>query len=305
MMPYDEVLKEALMLKDDVSAIQGEKMIKLDCHVHTAHSHDAFQTIERICQRIDKLGLDGAILVDHNNMAGMSAFNQFLEKHYPEPETRPLIIRGAEYSTERGHVIVVGLQTPLETLLRFENKRFKYDEVISQSRHQNAFIILAHPFRMPSRFPDEKMLKEVDAIEIYNARSAYIRGHYNANQMAIEAAKTHGLAITAGSDAHLTHEIGKAYITINTTREMFDIKKWQTYDIEAFGYPTHPINECISQSYKAFKQRNIKRLFSQVLKGIFTLGQWYNPKGRTLQGKLMEKKCACIKAISEVNDDRL
>jgi predicted metal-dependent phosphoesterase TrpH len=265
-------------------------MIKLDCHVHTAHSHDAFQSIEHICQRIDRQGLDGAILVDHNNMDGLQEMNQVLENRYPDPKKRPLMIRGAEYSTERGHVIVIGLKTPLEVLLPFENKRFKYDDVIRQSRRQEAFIILAHPFRVQSNPPDENMLKEVDAIEVYNARSAYIRGYYRANHRAIEMAKKYNLTITAGSDAHLTHEIGKAYIEINTTREAFDIKKMKTYDISAFGFPTHPINECISQGYKALKQRQILRVFSQVLKGCFTLVQWYHPKGRTLQGMLMEKK---------------
>ena len=280
-------------------------MIKLDCHIHTAHSHDAFQTIQHICKRIDKIGLDGAIIVDHNNMDGIQALNQFLESRYPDILTRPLIIRGAEYSTERGHVIVIGLKTPLEALLPFDNKRFKYDDVIIQSRLQDAFIILAHPFRTRSRLPDEKMLKEVDAIEVYNARSAYIRGYYKANQMAIAKAKEYGLTVTAGSDAHLTHEIGKAYIEVNTSREAFDIKKLKTYDITAFGYPAHLINECISQAYKAMKQENILRVISQVFKGFFALAQWYNPKGRTLQGKLMEKKSDKIIIMGEVNDGRL
>lgn len=262
-------------------------MLKIDCHVHSAYSHDAFQSFERILERVDRKGLDGVIIADHNNMSGCDILESVLSKRYKDLNARPIVIRAAEYSTDMGHLIVVGLKKPLELSLPFVEKKFDAQSIIIEAKKQNAYIILAHPYRIKSRYPSEWLLSQIDAIEVYNARSAFVRGHYLVNQMAIEKAKNIGLPITAGSDGHLPYEIGNAYIKINISKDNFKLEDLKTYQIEAYGYPSHPINECISQSYKGIVQKNPVMLFKQFPKALGSLFQWFKPEGHCLKGHVM------------------
>ena len=264
--------------------------MKLDCHVHSDASLDAYQKFDKILERMEIRKLDGVIVVDHNDMSGADALYAKVLAKYPSPEHRPVVIRGAEYSTEFGHLIVIGLRTPLEKVLNSEARRFKHQEVLDAARIQNAVIIWAHPFRIKHKVPTDLQLSQVDAIEVYNARTAFVRGNYDANQKAIEAAKRLALPIVAGSDGHLPYEIGNAYLEIDCKPRDFNIHNLKTYDTTAIGFATHPMYECISQMYKAVCQKNIGGLLKNCVKLIYSLGQGFDKRARLLNGHVMSYK---------------
>ena len=88
-------------------------------------------------------------------------------------------------------------------------------DTIDQLRQQGAFISVSHPFdrvRKGSWDPDDllEITPYVDAIEIFNAR-CYLT---LANQQAQEFAHQHGLAGTAGADAHTLLELNRAVMRI-------------------------------------------------------------------------------------------
>jgi predicted metal-dependent phosphoesterase TrpH len=242
-----------------------------------------------ILERMDIRKLNGVVIVDHNNMSEIETLNSVIETHYKDvdPKRRPLIIRGAEYSTEYGHLIVLGLRTPLEAILMCEERRYQCASVIEAARLQDAFIILAHPYRIKGKPPSDELLQKVDAIEVYNARSAYLRNHFQANALAVQAAKKYGKPIVAGSDAHLPMEVGNAYLEIDCLPEAFSLKQFAAYQTRAYGYPTHPMYECISQMYKAICQKKPGALLKNTAKLLYSLFLALNPSGRALEGLIM------------------
>jgi predicted metal-dependent phosphoesterase TrpH len=116
-----------------------------------------------------------------------------------------------------------------------EGKRYHCASVIEAARLQDAFIILAHPYRIRGKIPTDALLQSVDAIEVYNARSAYLRNYFEANALAIKAAEKFGKPIVAGSDAHLPMEIGNGYLELDCERESFSLKAFASYPSSYHG----------------------------------------------------------------------
>ncbi len=112
------------------------------------------------------------------------------------------VIVGAEIRTEYGDVI--GL------FLNEEIKSNRFIEVAEEIREQDGVMVLAHPFRKGIKFPTD-LLKYVDLIEGFNARSPK-----DLNEKAKELARSYGMPMTAGSDAHFGFEIGRGITIVNS-----------------------------------------------------------------------------------------
>jgi hypothetical protein len=65
----------------------------------------------------------------------------------------------------------------------------------------------------------EEIVAQIDAVEGFNARTV----RAEANEKARRFARSHGLPLTAGSDAHTAMEVGQAYLEMPafTTAEEF------------------------------------------------------------------------------------
>jgi len=84
-------------------------------------------------------------------------------------------------------------------------------EVVDALKSQDAIVVLPHPFdRYRKIFPDGELCElavKVDAVEVFNPRIFF----KELNDKAKAFAEEYGLAQTAGSDAHVAWEVGKAY----------------------------------------------------------------------------------------------
>lgn len=228
-------------------------LLKIDGHVHTELSDDSNANWDAILQEAQIKGLDGLIVVDHNLADG--------QPQIPEKYSNLHIIRGGEYSTEDGHLIVIGLKKPLENICQFENGRFKTSCILDKAREQNAFVILAHPFRWRHRLPSDELLNKMDALEVYNSRNAFLLKHLKANQMAQEAARRLGMPVIGGSDAHVVEEIGNCIVEIDTLDMPFHINQLSQYDIRVIGKHTSPKHVLISQWIKAsYYKRHLNKV---------------------------------------------
>ncbi len=259
-------------------------MIKIDFHVHSFHSLDSRQKYETILDRVEKKGLDGVVIVDHNILAPKAPIQSLIDAryHHVPIEKRPLVIRGAEYSTEEGHLIVIGLQEPLENTLKLDGKWYRCKDVIEGAKAQHAFIVLAHPFRWKKRNPSDYLWEHIDAVEVFNGRTCFVRGNFEANQKAVEEAKKRGLPITGGSDGHTPFEIGRTYVSFDVDKVAFDPQKLKNYNAKVHGELTLGIFEVYSQIYKMVTQKTWHKIPKQVVKAFYSVGIYLyakiNPK---------------------------
>lgn len=263
--------------------------MKIDFHVHTELSDDSNSKVYDIIRAAEMKGLDGIVILDHNTMKWLE--DPILDK------TALKIIRAGEYSTEEGHIIVIGATTPIEDICAFKNGRFETSCVIDQAKQQGAMLIFAHPYKWRLKPPSDDLLKKMDAIEVYNSRNLMNRKNPDANQKALDAAVRLKLPTVSGSDAHFTSEIGSSYVEVDTNGEDFDIRSLKKYSLTVYGTPSHPINEVRSQWLKASRYHNVRRKFKLVIKLILeTVGFAF--KAKSLQSGMIHM----YKGVGKPND---
>jgi predicted metal-dependent phosphoesterase TrpH len=170
-------------------------LLRCEFHCHTRYSKDSLTTPEALLAACRRKGLDRVVVTDHNTIAGA------LHAKKLDPGR---VIVGEEIMTTQGELLAAYMQeeippglTPAETIRRL--------------RDQGAFISVSHPFDATRkghwRLPDLlEIAPLVDAIEVFNARC--ILAEYN--HQAAGFAREHAPGGTAGSDAHVTWELGRA-----------------------------------------------------------------------------------------------
>ncbi len=169
--------------------------VRVELHSHTLWSKDCIVKYETILQLCDERGIDKIAITDHNTAEGALA----MQKIAPDR-----VIVGEEIMTNQGELLGYFLQESIPAGLSPE-------ETIKRLRDQGAAISVSHPFDRLRKgaWREEDLLRimdQVDAIEIFNARCMY-----KADNTAAQAfAEKHQLKGTAGSDAHSRVEYGRA-----------------------------------------------------------------------------------------------
>lgn len=173
--------------------------MKIDLHTHTFCSKDCVSGYGDIIRAVQRAGLDGIAVTDHNEFRGA----QELQKRAPF-----LVIPGEEIKTSAGEIIGLFLQEWIEPGL-------EPGETIRRIRDQGGVVYVPHPFDevRSSRLRREALAEitpDVDVLEVYNARNAWP----SFNTRALAYADEHGLLAGAGSDVHTLREYGRAYVEI-------------------------------------------------------------------------------------------
>lgn len=177
-------------------------MLAVELHTHSAASHDGRDPVELLLQQAAAIDLDAIAITDHDTMTGSD------EAVDLAPDFGLLAIPGIEVSSAAGHVIGLGVSDPIPS-----NRSF--GETLDCIRAHGGIAIIPHPFQhsrhgvAPNVTRDE--LATADAIEIYNSRLLTGR----ANRKAEAFARSRGLSMTAGSDAHISEMVGQAVTFID------------------------------------------------------------------------------------------
>lgn len=173
--------------------------IKADLHIHSRMSYDSKMCLKKIISVSKKKGIEVIGITDHERLN-----IDYIDNH----ENRDvLIIKGQEIDTEYGDIIGLFLNEEIKTK--------KFLEVIRNIKSQKGVVLLPHPAR--NHILINEVLKEVDIIEGYNAKSGK-----SANEMSKRLANKINKNYIAGSDAHNYYEIGMGVIELDIEEKKID-----------------------------------------------------------------------------------
>ena len=172
--------------------------MRFDLHIHSNYSPDSALDVDDILKKAVKKGLDGIAICDHDTLTGsFHARKRVIELNLPL-----LVLPGVEVSTNRGHLIVLGVRDEIPSGLDPK-------ETIKIAKQIGGVVIAAHPFKIRSIGNVDGL--DVDAIETFNSRCIFGENK-KAQKMAIEL----NIPQVGGSDSHMLATIGSGYTEIDS-----------------------------------------------------------------------------------------
>jgi len=167
-------------------------MIIADLHIHTKYSQDSLLEPKKIIKVAKRRGLNVIAITDHNTIRGALATLNAVSK-----QDNLMVIPGVEMRILDHDILCL--------FITEQPKRINdYAEFLDHARELNAVTILAHPYRKRKPLP-LNLIEGIDLIETFNARISH-----EANIKAKTLAHKFHKSEAAGSDAHLSIEIGRA-----------------------------------------------------------------------------------------------
>lgn len=227
--------------------------LRFDLHLHSSYSSDSRLAVRTILRVAREKGLAGVAVTDHGTVAGG------LEAAAANDDPSFLVIPGAEYATDAGHILALFL--PGDLPLRGQGP-LPWREVVAAIRAQGGLAFLAHPFKHRRHLPPD-LLEALDGLETFNARASH-GGNRQANKEAALLASRLALPVSGGSDAHWAAEVGNGWWeveadwerpSLEAVREMLRCGKGQ-----AAGRHSPLRYEAGSQVLKALRQGDYWRL---------------------------------------------
>jgi len=176
--------------------IATRRLIDVDLHMHTDHSHDCATPVEVLLATAREQGLGAIAVTDHNEISGA------LDAAEKAAEFGVKVIVGEEVKTAaQGEVIGLFLTERIARGLTLQ-------ETVAEIRRQGGLVYVPHPFDRMHSVPDYEhlldILGDIDAIEVYNPRVAI--GSFN--EEAERFARKYRIVAGAGSDAHVAQGLG-------------------------------------------------------------------------------------------------
>ncbi|HYV15753.1 MAG TPA: CehA/McbA family metallohydrolase [Conexibacter sp.] len=178
--------------------VARRRLIDVDLHMHTDHSHDCVTPVESLLATAKARGLGAIAVTDHNEISGA------LEARAKASGIK--VIVGEEVKTaDQGEVIGLFIEELIPRGLTLE-------ATIAEIKRQGGVVYVPHPFDRMHAVPDYQhligVLDDVDAIEVFNPRVAI----QEFNEEAARFAAKYRIPAGAGSDAHVTQGLGSVRI---------------------------------------------------------------------------------------------
>jgi hypothetical protein len=161
-------------------------------------SGDSTTTPDEIIESVAAAGIDVLCITDHNSIKGAIELKESLPCR---------VVVGEEMRTHAGEIIGLFLKERIPQGTRPE-------DAAKNIREQGGLVYIPHPFDPLRNNLRQEVLDElvnndlVDGIEILNGKTSL----RSLNDKASAYAAKHGLAMGAGSDAHVAEAIGAAYL---------------------------------------------------------------------------------------------
>jgi predicted metal-dependent phosphoesterase TrpH len=175
--------------------------IKLDMHTHSEYSPDSRTPLVAQMKALKAAGIDVVCATDHNTIEGALRLCDIADG--------VRVIVGEEISTRDGEIIGLFLEKPIPRDLSGE-------DTIARIRDQGGIVSVPHPFSRNRMYhlrreALERLWPLIDCLEVFNAREAFASD----NRRAEAFAKERDIPGGAGSDAHRTSELGRAWVEVD------------------------------------------------------------------------------------------
>ena len=182
----------------------GSNLIKVDMHCHTRLSSDSLNDPRRLVETAAARGIGALCVTDHNGLKNALALSQMSDLPIK-------VIPSEEVKSSEGEIIGYFLSELVP-------KGLTPEETVKRIKGQGGLVCVPHPFdtlRSSSRLQTpalDRLVKQgfIDILEVFNARSLHLAD----NERALQYAKKHNLAMSAGSDAHTLMEVGRAFMEV-------------------------------------------------------------------------------------------
>ena len=179
--------------------VTESELMKADLHIHTEYSLDCTTPLDDIIARCLEMEINCVAIADHGTVEGA------LKMQDMAPFT---VIVAEEILTPYGEIMGMFLKETVPNDLSVE-------QTIARIRAQDGLVCIPHPYDKfrPSALREKVLVEiagDIDIVEVFNARCPLLRSSAKAKTFA----EKHGLAQSAGSDAHTINEIGNAYVAI-------------------------------------------------------------------------------------------
>ncbi len=179
--------------------MSDERPLRVDLHNHTYYSPDSILSPESLVREARRRGIDWAAVTDHNTIEGALAVRELGVVR---------VIVGEEVRSRDGELLGLFLTREVPPDLPAA-------ETTELIKVQGGLVGVPHPFdhlRSALRYDVMvQLIQKIDFIEALNARIVF-PSH---NRRALALARKHGLAVSAGSDAHSPWEVGRAYVEMH------------------------------------------------------------------------------------------
>jgi predicted metal-dependent phosphoesterase TrpH len=178
--------------------------MKIDLHFHTTAS-DGIAPPEEMVRTIQKRGLNGFSVTDHDTPGDIDYYQRLAEKY------ELVYIPGMEITAVEGHLLVY--TTPentdiLSTITPHQPIQYYQDK----TRTHNIILAPAHPFDYFRHGMGRTLFDySWDAVETFNGSTVFPFANYRASK----AAHSLSLPIIGGSDAHTPYYVGFVYTEAN------------------------------------------------------------------------------------------
>ncbi len=223
-------------------------MLKLDLHIHSQYSEDGSGSPRHIIDALQKKGLHGMAITDHNTIKGSLHAKKIAPKEF-------IVIAGIEISTADGHMIALNIDKEIPAHKSIE-------ETIDLILDAGGIPVVPHLFRNMSGIKKDKLKlikSKIAAIEVFNGCSLP-----KTNLKTAQLAHKLSLGGTGGSDSHDPVYAGYAYTTVDTTSYSIDsvvdeILKKKTWG-EGITMPFQYRRDRMALSIKQFFTRGFRRI---------------------------------------------
>lgn len=219
-------------------------------HFHSSYSYDSTLSIIDICKFARENDLNFLILTDHEKIAGSIELKNYCSKNELEIE----VIEAAEYKTDYGDVIAVGIKSEICCT--------NFYEFVRQVRKQDGLILFPHPYVGHKNV--EEIAKFADLIETFNSRVSD-----SLNEKAAALSAKFNKPSYCSSDAHTFYSLKNSIIEFDKCGTI--IESLQRSNIRQITrFKTFEIEVIYSQLVKSIKKRDFKLLAAQIKK-VFIL----------------------------------
>jgi predicted metal-dependent phosphoesterase TrpH len=223
-------------------------MLRLDLHVHSCYSEDGAGTPQELIAALQKRGLNGVAITDHNVLEGSLKARSVAPKDF-------IVIPACEVSTSDGHLLALNVT---ELVPRGKSIQETVENVLGQG----GLPIIPHVFRALSGIHPEKLravASKVPAIEVFNGCSLP-----RTNLKCARIARSLKLGGTGGSDSHMPSYAGYAFTSVDSTDFRLDSVLSEIQNKRSWGG-----GETIPLSYRSDRMTlSIRQFFSRGFRRI-------------------------------------